>query len=226
MLTLVVSPVTLSSADTTCNDDSLKNVNIGRSTIVSPRVSQCGLEAVDEDKACKTWQSEDGDPGAVKGKGVTGRTGIAGKGALGMEQAASSGILPPTTIAHADLPVKKAVVMNGRGKPSRVEVLTPPCPCPNAVMHHASLNIGSGSSEGVKVGEGGEASSRSVSASIRASNIVNGGQLPNPALLALDPEAVTAAIQPSRKYVVVTNTLSEGSKTAKEDEEEGGQFLG
>ncbi|KAF4597715.1 hypothetical protein EYR40_008180 [Pleurotus pulmonarius] len=249
----VVSPGESSSADIACSDDSSKNANLGKSAApVAPRVSQRGreptMEAVDEDKATarKTWQSEDGDSGAVKerslsrdsrppsrtknrasgaltagkrtasttslgggvrtrpkglglgggltmtkGKGVAGRTGIAGKGALGMKRAASSGILPPATIAHADdLPVKKAIVTNGKGKSSRVEVLTPPRP--NAVMHRASFNIGSGSSEGVEVGEGGEASSRSASASIgggvltrkvsgaaRASNIVNGAR-PSP----------------------------------------------
>ncbi|KAG9224481.1 hypothetical protein CCMSSC00406_0007674 [Pleurotus cornucopiae] len=328
----VVSPGASSSTDIACSDDSSKNANLGRPTVVvAPRVAQRGrepaMEVVDEDKvtARNTWQSEDVDPGAVKerslsrdsrppsrtknrssgaltaskrttsttslaggtrartkglglgggltmtkGKGVVGRTGITGKGALGMKRAASSGILPTVTAAHADeLSTKKAVVANGKGKSSRAEVLTPPCP--NAVMHRASFNIGSGSSEGVEVGEGGETSSRSASASIggsggareltrkmptaaRSSNVVpNGGRqsppplegqitnkptklpippqvvarLPNPASLALNPEAATAAIQPSRKRVVMTNTSSEDYETesnSEEEEEEAGSW--
>ncbi|KAF9493324.1 hypothetical protein BDN71DRAFT_1106339 [Pleurotus eryngii] len=74
----VVSPGPSSSADMACSDDSSKNANLGKPTVVvAPRVAQRGrepaMEVVDEVKVtvCKTWQSEDGDPGAVKERSLS-----------------------------------------------------------------------------------------------------------------------------------------------------------
>ncbi|KAF9491872.1 hypothetical protein BDN71DRAFT_1510002 [Pleurotus eryngii] len=181
----------------------------------------------------------------TKGKGVVG---IAGKGTLGMKRAVNSGILPPATIVHASkFPIKKAVVANGKGKSSPVKGVSGSSEGVEgggvASSRSASASIGASnmhtrkpfgvarSSNIVLNGSrpsppGVQFTSKPANAKIPLSSspprVV--ARLPNLVLLALNPEAATAAIQPSHKRIVVTNTSSENYETDKEDEEEAGSW--
>ncbi|KAF4584765.1 hypothetical protein EYR38_001996 [Pleurotus pulmonarius] len=179
-------------------------------------------------------------------EGVVGRAGIVGKGTLVMKQAASGGIPPPATIVHAGkFPIKKAVVANGKGESSpRVKVDS----------GSSGGVEGGGEASGRSVSTSIGASTRKASGVARSINIVLNGsrpsppgvqftskpanaklslssspsravaRLPNPVLLALNPEAATAAIQPLRKHIVVTNTPPEDYEAEKEDEEAVGSW--